>query len=150
VAKRFVAFVERIQGWFMQMMERLWQRLAGVMARVRAATAGAGRFEAVKEAAKDVAASIVYVISWAKSAGKWDELKSAFKSAAGVMINSGWKKFVACCQLIASLVLLCVSGGTSLVLKIVALVASLVVLVVDSIALYDATHPARPGPAAAP
>ena len=142
-AKRFVKFAGKIEGWFMKMMESFWAKLKSLIDKVRVfKTSGqsAKWVTAVKEAAKDVAKAIAAVISWAKKAKKFDELKSACKSAISLMLSSVWKKFKAACQLIASLILLCVSGGTSLILKIVTLVAGLVSLILDSIDLYEITH----------
>jgi hypothetical protein len=143
LAQRFMKFVDKISDWFMKMMETLWGRLAKVISNVKLAAGESSKvFTVVKNGAKDVAAAVVAVVGWAKNAGKWAEFKSACQNAIGVMLDSGWKKFLACCQLIASMILLCVSGGTSLVLKIIALVAGLVSLVLDSIDLYNLTHPA--------
>jgi hypothetical protein len=143
LAKRFVQFTSRIEGWFMRMMEQFWARLSGLLKKVRLFKTGGESAKwvvAVKAAARDVAHAIVAVVAWAKRAKKFDELKSAASSAIGLMFNSGWKKFKAACQLVASLILLCVSAGTSLVLKIILLIAGLVSLVLDSIDLYDMTH----------
>ncbi|MCP4269872.1 MAG: hypothetical protein GY777_30585 [Candidatus Brocadiaceae bacterium] len=143
IAKRFVKFASKIEGWFMQMMERFWAKLQPLITKIRSllpAGESAKWVKVIKSAAREVANAIVTIIAWAKRAKKFDELKSAAKGAIGVMLSSGWKKFKACCQLIASLILLCVSGGTSLVLKIITLVVGLVSLLLDSIDLYDMTH----------
>ncbi len=143
LAKRFVQFTSRIEGWFMKMMEQFWAKLSGLFKKVRLFKCGGESAKwvvAVKAAARDVAHAIVAVIAWAKKAKKFDELKHAATSAVGLMFSSGWKKFKAACQLVASLILLCVTAGTSLVLKIIVLVAGLVSLVLDSIDLYDLTH----------
>jgi hypothetical protein len=140
LAERFVKFVDKISAWFLKMMETLWGRLKALMPQINLAGESSKIFTVVKNAAKDVASAIVAVVGWAKNAGKWEEFKSACQNAVGVMLDSGWKKFLACCQLIASIILLCVSGGTSLVLKIITLVAGLVSLTVDSIELYNLTH----------
>lgn len=142
-AKRFVNSVSKIEGWFMEMMERLWAELKPLIDKVRPfkkSGESAKWVSVVKEAAKEIAKAIAAVISWAKKAKKFEALKSACKSAIRLMFNSGWKKFIALCQLIASLILLVVSGGTSLILKIINLVAGLVSLVLDSIDLYDMMH----------
>lgn len=142
-AKRFVAFVSKIEGWFMQMMENFWANLKSLIAKVNVfKTAGesAKWVNAVKETAKDIAKAIASIISWAKNAEKFEELKSACISAIGLMFSTGWMKFKAACQLIASVILLCVSAGTSLILKIITLVAGLVSLILDSIDLYNIMH----------
>lgn len=150
-AKKFVAFAEKISNWFVSMMEKFWAKLSSLFSKIRLFKSSGESSKiilAVKSGAKDVAAAIVAIISWAKKAKKFEELKSACSSAVGVMLSSGWKKFKACCQLIASLILLCVSGGTSLVLKIIQLVAGLVSLLLDSIDLHNMLHPEKsPTPA---
>jgi len=153
IAKRFMDFASKIEGWFMQMMERFWAKLQPLIAKIRSllpAGESSKWVSVIKAAAKDVADAIVTIIAWAKKAKKFDELKSACKSAIGVMLSSAWAKFKACCQLIASLILLCVSGGTSLVLKIITLVVGLVSLLLDSIDLYDMTHSGAKSAAQAP
>ena len=140
MAKRFVAVAERMQNWFLQMMERFWARVKGLFP--AAAAGGSALLQAVKSAASKIGEGVVALVSYAKKIGKWDEFKAACSNAAGALINTGLKRFLAICQLVAAIILLCVSGGTTIVLKIIQLVALLIVLVADSYALYGATHKA--------
>jgi len=144
IAKRFVKFVGTIESWFMKMMESFWAKLKPLMDKVsmlfKTSGDSAKWITAVKEAAKDIAQAIAAVISWAKSANKLKELESACTNLVGIMLNSTWKKIKAACMLIASVILLCVSAGTSLILKIIQLVAGLVSFILDLITLIDLMH----------
>jgi hypothetical protein len=140
MAKRFVAVGERITNWFLQMMERFWARIKGLFP--AASAGGAALMTAVKGAASKIGEGVVALVTHAKKIGKWEEFKAACSSAAGAMINTGLKRFLAICQLVAAIILLCVSGGTTIVLKIIQLVALMIVLVVDSYTLYKVTHAA--------